>query len=681
MKTKGQKSQAEITPISTSPSSFEIGEGLAFLDKLVTAIWVYDIENYCILWANQAGLTLWESESLDELTRRDFRPGASDAVQQTLIDYQQLFKSGKTVSRLWRYSPKGVLKEVYSQMSGYPLKDGRMALLTEAIGTELVDKNSGTSSVITLSTYTLDGELISGNPPFLESQSADYSHLASLFVYPEDYAKVRNLLENTGRFEGDVQIYAHQESLWHRLLISICPHDNLEDSLLVQQFNIDQRKRKEIALEKEVITDPLTGLLNRRGLKKLVIDKTSFVLFYIDLDGFKLVNDSLGHATGDQLLQYLSAKLTNGFFERGIACRCGGDEFIWLAEQAKLEESQEQIANTLIKAMSEPFFDEEHRPINVSASIGIARYPQDDHDLNQLIIKADAAMYEAKKQGKHRWVEYVSGMEYTLQRHGKLAQHLYKAQENREFQLYYQPIIDTDTKTVCSFEALLRWQNATLGNVPTDQCLQVAEEMGILLDIEKWVLATAIRDINTFRVLFGDHISIAVNVSAQYFSDIEFLPFVLSELARHHLSCSSLHIEITETTLINDITQGKRTANQLKQNAIPISIDDFGTGYSSLSYIGQIPATYIKIDRSFTEQINRDTGLIKSIHHLIESLHFKTIVEGVETTKQSDMLSALGMPIQQGYGLGLPQPLSYYQKPDNVIALKQQGAERANDDT
>ncbi|MBO9489550.1 PAS domain-containing protein [Endozoicomonas sp. G2_1] len=184
-----------------------------FLDCLVSAVWLYDIENYHIIWANKAALSLWESEDLAELVSRDFKPGSSDAVQQTLIDYQQIFKTGKSLSRVWRYSPKGILKEVYCQMSGYLLPDGRIGLLTEAITVDLIDNNKNASSVITLSTYHLDGSFISGNPPFLETQSPDYQHLESLFVSKQDYQKVRNIIDHTGRFEDDIQIFVNQQIL------------------------------------------------------------------------------------------------------------------------------------------------------------------------------------------------------------------------------------------------------------------------------------------------------------------------------------------------------------------------------------------------------------------------------------------------------------------------------------
>ena len=638
-------------------------------DSLVTAIWLYDVENYCMIWANKAGLALWESDSLEELTSRDFKPGSSEAVQQTLIDYQQIFQSGRTLSRIWRYSPKGILKEAYVQLSGFPLQDGRIALITEALNVDLIDSNRGSDSVNTLSTYDLDGNFLSGNPPFLETQDFHYKHLKSLFVSEDDYQRVRNIVDLESRFEDDIQIISKQKVLWHRLVVSTCYQSNSDSTLLVQQFNIEQRKQKELALEKEVITDPLTGLLNRRGLQQVVKDKARFIIFYIDLDGFKLINDSLGHAIGDQLLQHLGLKLTTGDFREGYACRFGGDEFIWLIEQDKLSVGPEQIGNMLLSKMSEPYIDKEKRPISVSASIGVAHYPDDGEDFEKLILKADAAMYLAKKQGKHRWVSYLSGMETTVHRQSELAKHLYQALGNDEFELYYQPIFDTKSKTVHSVEALLRWKNPIIGNVPPDECIRVAEEIGILLDIEKWVISQAIADVQKFRDIFDSNVAIAINVSSQCFCSPELVNLLAELLQQNNLTSDAIKLELTETTLITDVEQDSAAALKIHKHKIPISIDDFGTGYSSLSYLHKIPATYVKIDRSFTQRLSQDHSMISSIQHLISTMQLNTIVEGVETLEQSQILNDMQIHLQQGYGLGLPQPLNFYLEQENIKKL------------
>ncbi|MBO9489551.1 EAL domain-containing protein [Endozoicomonas sp. G2_1] len=453
------------------------------------------------------------------------------------------------------------------------------------------------------------------------------------------------------------------------MIVSYSEQDNIDTTLLVQQFNIDERKRKELALEKDVITDPLTGLLNRRGLNNAVGQKDSFVIFYLDLDGFKLINDSLGHAVGDQVLQHLAAKLTGSELKHGLACRFGGDEFIWLVDEDKLTTSIEATANLLFQVMNEPFLDNEGRPIKISASVGIANYPADGNDFNELILKADAAMYLAKKQGKHRWVNYISGMENTLQRHSMLAQYLYKALDNNEFSLHYQPIINTKTNTVDSLEALLRWHNSEIGPVPADECIKVAEEIGVIVALEQWVIATAIADIKDFQKVFGNQIKVAINVSSHFLANSASIDFIVQQLAVNQQNISSINIELTESALLANLSHENNMAQQFNQQGIALSIDDFGTGFSSLAYLDQIPAKYIKIDRSFTNKIECDSTMLIGIQHLIQSLGFNTIVEGVETLQQAKILQEIGIELMQGYGLARPQPLSYYQQTCNLANL------------
>jgi diguanylate cyclase (GGDEF)-like protein len=653
----------------TETQQFQNAHQLDLLNELVTAAWLYDIENFCIIWANKAAMRLWESDSLQELYSRDFREGSSDAVQQMLANYQKLFQSGQSLSRLWRLSPKGILKEVFCNLSGVTLKDGRTGMLVEA-AKDFQSINSDKGSVVTLSTYTLDGQFLSGNPPFLDTQEPSFAHLSQLFVHSEDNQRILNTIEHNGKFEGDVQIYVNQQSLWHRLVITITENDSQAKSLLVQQFNIEQRKQKELALEKEVVTDPLTGLYNRRGLKQALRNKDQFVVFYIDLDGFKLVNDSLGHNVGDLLLRHLANKLTTDELKIGTACRCGGDEFLWLLETDMADVNVEYMANLLIKKMSEPYiFDKDGRSIAVSASVGIAQYPNDDNDFDQLILKADAAMYVAKKQGKHRWVNYELGMEETLQRHSQLVQYLYRAIENNEFELYYQPIFNVQTKSINSFEALLRWKSPELGMVPTDQCIKVAEEIGVITDIEKWVIKTAIKDINELRKICQQDISVAINITGHFFTNSQLTKILMDELKKHQLQTDAINIELTESTLLSDAHQGGVAAQKINRQQIAISIDDFGTGYSSLSYLHKIPATFVKIDRSFAADVEQDQTMVACIQQLLSSLQFQMIVEGVESLSQSETLKSLGLILQQGYGLGLPQPLSFYQKPKNINLL------------
>lgn len=649
-------------------SNLITSETKTMFNSLVTAIWLYDVERYRIIWANQSALAFWESDGLEELTSRDFRQGSSDAVQQALIDYQHIFKSGQSITRVWRYSPGGILKEAYIQLSGYELSDGRMAILTEALPLDLVKNNTASASVSTLSTYDINGNFVSGNPPFLETQNSDFLHLKSLFVSLEDYKRVTNIIQNDGRFEDDIQILIRNVPFWHRLVVSVCGQQS-NKTILVQQYNIEQRKQKELKLERDVITDPLTGLLNRRGLQQAVKNAEQLVVYYLDLDGFKLVNDSFGHQVGDQLLKHLALKLTSGELASGCACRFGGDEFIWSIEKDKMAMGIEQMANLLLNQMSEPYEYQSGRSVSVSASIGVALYPEHDDNFENLILKADAAMYLAKKQGKHRWVSYITSFENQVFRQSEVTKHLNQALQNREFELHYQPIFDTANNQVHSLEALLRWHNDKLGNVPPEEFIKVAEEIGTLFEIERWVVQQAISDIPLFQSIFGNQIAIAINVSSQCFCDPELPSLLIQTLEQHQLPRSAVNLELTECTLVTDVDQDSKSVLAFQHSGIPISIDDFGTGFSSLSYLHEIPAEFVKIDRSFTQSLEKDKRMMKSIENMLRTLGFTPIVEGVENKAQSKILNTLGMHIQQGFGLCRPQPLSFYQDEENIKHL------------
>lgn len=638
------------------------------VDSMVNAVWVYDIDKHRIVWANKAALELWESDSFAELSSRDFSLEASEAVQQILLDYKAEFAQGRRLSRSWRFSPKGIFKEAFCHLSGVRLQDGRIAMLVEA-NTEISKQSYDDSALVTLSTYNMDGSFVSGNPPFLDTVCPGYNNLSQLFSSREMYQKVRTQVATEGKFEGDVLIQSMGKSLWHKLVVTLCEHESLTKGLLVQQFNIDSRKRKELQLELDATTDPLTGLLNRRGLKSVAADKHRFIVFYIDLDGFKLVNDSLGHNTGDRLLCHLAKQLSQGLFEQGYACRCGGDEFIWLIEEHKLYTCVENIAQLLIKTMSQPVTLTDNKTISVSASIGLAHYPDDASSFEQVVVQADAAMYLAKEQGKHRWVQYTQGMEKTLQRHSQVAQYLHQALANKELSLHYQPIFDLASKQIHSFEALLRWYSPELGPVPANECIEVAEEIGIIKDIEKWVIATAIRDVKVLRQHLASDVAVAINISGKCFADPALLNFVEAALAFNQLPSQALHLELTETALLLDANTGCKTASKIQQQGVSISIDDFGTGYSSLSYLDKIPANIVKIDRSFTNAITQNDAMMRAIAQLLQSLNFDIVVEGVETQEQSELLQQIGLTLQQGFGLGRPQPLSYYTEQTNIANL------------
>jgi len=633
-------------------------------NNLSTAVWIYDIDQYRIHWANPTALLLWEADDLCELLARDFQPTTSEAVQRTLLDYRNAFVNKQSVSMFWRFTPKGIAKEAFCQMSGYTFEDGRIGLQCEATPTALLKNHNQHNSIIMLSTYNMDGDFISANPAFNEQMGSNISQLTQLFDDRESHTDILNTLQQHESFERDCLLQIQGEQQWFHLKVSLSQEAFAHSEILVQQFNIHKRKLEQLHLATQVNTDSLTGLLNRRGLQQLVAkniqDNVEFFIYYIDLDSFKMINDSMGHSVGDLVLQTLAKRLNEHPTINGKASRFGGDEFILIVDKASTELSQCCIADQLIVMTNEPYFDLEGNSILLSASVGYASYPHDGCDINKLLLRADAAMYMAKAQGKKRQVQYEKGMEDILQRRSLIAKHLHLAIENQELSMAYQPIYHTTDNHIYSFEALLRWHNPVLGLVPAEETIQIAEQIGIIVELEDWIIARAIGDLKALRGATKSQAKISVNLSGLHFTEPHLAEYLLATLNKNRLQTIDLEIELTESTLIKDIDKGYFCAKSLTDLGISLSIDDFGTGYSSLAYLHQIPANIVKIDRSFTSRIAQSAVTVTSIHQLLKSLNIKTLAEGVETQWQSEQLKTIGIELQQGYHLAMPQPLSYY---------------------
>jgi len=633
-------------------------------DSLLSAIWIYDIDHYHMHWANKAALKMWQADSLEELINRDFKPETSEAVQNTLRNYKKEFEQQKTISRMWQYNPKGITKEAFCQMSSFKFEDGRIGLLCEALEPHLLGDSSNPNSVVLLSNYDLKGNFISGNPPFIQVFSSNCQNLQHIMIDDQLRESLLMTLESDERFEIDVQVRTNSGPQWHRLIANIATNGTLPKTISVQQFDINERKLLELAFEKEAITDPLTGLLNRRGLdrelQKLSIQKEPFLIFYIDLDGFKMINDSLGHQVGDIILKAVAQRLLDVKDGSSFVCRYGGDEFILVSSAKNIISQANAFADELMTNLNESYLFDDTQSLLVSVSIGITRYPADGSDVSKLIIGADAAMYSAKKQGKRRWVNYIKGMESGLQRQNEIAQRLFRALKHSKLMLYYQPIYNLELNEIDSFEALLRWNDQELGWISPEEIISVAEEVGIIAELEYWIIERAISDLSPLRKLTTDKALMAINISGIHFTDSKLVTYILSMLEKYNLTKDSIIVELTESALLSDINDYDNSALRFTDAGITLSIDDFGTGFSSLAYLHKIPASIVKIDRSFTQRLEDDPSLISSIHQLIKSQGFKTLVEGVETDRQSQLLKELGITLQQGYGLGFPQALSFY---------------------
>ncbi|WP_199271693.1 bifunctional diguanylate cyclase/phosphodiesterase [Paraglaciecola sp. L3A3] len=634
------------------------------LDQLKTAIWIYDIEYYKIIWANQAALTLWDSPSVKSLQQRDFKSDQSAAVQESLLQYQQAFSKDRIIQENWFFTPKGKETQVFCQISGYQLPDGRVAMLVEALTPKAQYSNPQFSATTTISNYQIDGKFLSGNPPFTKKFGSNVTHLKELICDPDTLLNLFISINKGQPFEQDVLMKTISGENWYHLTAINFQHKTNDPNILIHHYDIHERKMAEQALQKQAWTDPLTGLLNRRGLahtlQPIIESNLAFTLLYLDLDGFKMVNDSSGHSTGDLILAEVANRISQSCFPSSALCRFGGDEFVIAIHEILPQPELIILLDKLIETISKPYKDACHNSISLSASIGISRFPDCGHDIEHLLMCADAAMYQAKALGKKRWVEYQTGMENKLKRLSYLAQKLSLAETNNELSLHYQPIINQQTKQIVSFEALLRWYNPDLGNVNPEELINVAEKTGLIHDIENWVFKRALQDLLTFKKIIGQATTMAVNVSGLHLSDANLSGYVFSLLEKYNLQPEDLTIELTESVLLTNIDSTHSTMNQLIESGITLSIDDFGTGYSSLAYLHAIPASVVKVDKAFLNQVDNNTSTLECIKTLVSSLKMKSLIEGIETEYQAQLLQKLGYNLQQGYFHGRPQPMDYY---------------------
>ena len=431
--------------------------------------------------------------------------------------------------------------------------------------------------------------------------------------------------------------------------------------------DISAHKKAESELAHQARHDHLTGLPNRllvadrlaATIARAEVAGLGAAVIYIDLDGFKVVNDTLGHEAGDVLLQQVTERLSRCIRDPDTLARMGGDEFMLVIDGIKDRDVALSIAERLRTALREPF-SVVHHELYVTASIGISLYPQDGADVSALRRNADAAMYQAKHEGKDRIRFFTPAMGAAVVERLEVETELRRALDRNELSLHYQPIFHAGGTHQTAFEALLRWFHPTLGSVSPSRFIPIAEETGLIFRVGAWVLKEACSQCLAWQQRGSASVRVAVNVSLLEFMRVDFVDNVLRVLKETGLPGGLLELELTESILMRDMDDSTRKMAQLRACGVRISIDDFGTGYSSLSYLPRLPIDTLKIDRSFLAEIDVNhsaLALIEGMISLAHSLGKRVVVEGVEKDSQLDVLRRLGCDEVQGYFLGRPGPL------------------------
>jgi diguanylate cyclase len=412
--------------------------------------------------------------------------------------------------------------------------------------------------------------------------------------------------------------------------------------------------------------DVLTGLANRKALHDRLTDELPraasvgepLSVLFLDLDGFKLVNDSYGHDVGDELLIAAAIRIQQQVRAQDFVARIGGDEFVAVARHPDTA-GAEGLAARLIASFEEPF-ELSVGPTFLSTSVGIARYSPADTlaDADSLIREADTAMYQAKYTGRNRTVVFDASLRETVRMRIDIENGLRRAVEHGEFELHYQPIVALTSGRMLGCEALLRWRHPGRGLVAPSDFIPIAEESFLIVPIGRWVLQQATRDLGRWRAAGHPDIYVSVNVSARQLRDPGLLDDVLCALAESGLPAEALCLELTESALVVNPDEVSATLTALRALGVAIAVDDFGTGYSALSYLRRFPVTAVKIDRAFVAELESDTALVRAIVAMADALGLAVVAEGVETVLQEDALLELGCQAAQGFRYGRPEPFT-----------------------
>jgi diguanylate cyclase (GGDEF)-like protein/PAS domain S-box-containing protein len=492
------------------------------------------------------------------------------------------------------------------------------------------------------------------------------------FAIPDDIDAARVLVnranESPGRVvEGELRISGAQDrELWLGIRLRDLHGDPAVRALVCNLHDITSRKEAEERLSHQALHDALTDLPNRilfldrleHALRRGGRTGQATAVVYLDLDGFKDVNDRLGHAAGDRLLQEVASRLQVSVREADTVARLGGDEFaVLIEESARPMQEAEVVSERILQALSTPV-DVGGRPMTVSASLGIA-VSEPLATATSLVRDADVAMYHAKETGRARAVEFQPQMLQAAVARIEMEADLNGALEAGQFHLVYQPVVTLDTERVVGFEALLRWQHPTLGLVPPATFIPIAERSELINVIGRWVLAEACATVARWQLATPTDppISIAVNLSGRQLASPDLVAEVAGVLAMTGLVPSSLTLEMTETALVQDPVGAARILHSLRALGIRLAIDDFGTGYSSLSYLRQFPVDILKLDRSFVETITRGDKvppIVRGLLDLGRTLGLEVIAEGVEDAVQRDRLRAERCDLAQGYLFARP---------------------------
>ncbi|WP_289036278.1 bifunctional diguanylate cyclase/phosphodiesterase [uncultured Roseibium sp.] len=647
----------------------DVTDKSAILNRLEAAIWVFDVDESRVVWANQAALAVWDAPDLEELQARNLKADMSPSVSQRVKQFQADFiEHDASFSEVWTLYPQGVPKSLRVRYVGIELDDGRMAMLCEGHDEVVEQPETIRSSDALLHTQLMislhheNGEALYLNPAARAAFDAPNAHLHSRFVRKRDFDKLLKALRTDGQTSIITKVATTKGERWHEVTARTC-HDPVSGvpSIHVSETDVSDLKEAEARAKSQAYTDPLTGLPNRIHLPILHQQMTAQAeadgdivgVFFIDLDQFKAINDTLGHSHGDTMLIRVAKRLRAICEGTDKVVRLGGDEFLLLATVPEDDPQQLcNIAGKILEALSLPV-RHDGRKLSVTPSIGIARWPQDGETAQELMKNADLAMYQAKAAGRNRFRHFDARMKQDQETELETLTDIREGLKRADFVAYYQPRVDLATNRIVAVEALARWNHPKRGLIMPDAFIGLCEKTGLINDLGLLILRDALKQQKSWRSQ-GIEIFVSVNVSQRQLSSFDFAEQVQDALQEFGCDSSGLELEMTETLLV----EGDKTVHQnlkaLRKLGVKIAIDDFGTGYSNFSRLNDMAADCVKIDRSLIRDLPRSEPIVKMMIAMCKLMKVSIVAEGIENAELEAKVRDLGCDEIQGFYCAKP---------------------------
>nr|WP_169333591.1 EAL domain-containing protein [Leeia oryzae] len=647
-----------------------LSNSFSVLNALTSPVWIFDIDESRIYWANPPALDIWNAESLTALQDRDMAADMSHAVTRRLQQYQQDFERNQArFTEIWTLYPKGVAKTFKVFFSGIRLEDGRVAMLCEVESEYRGDPETlrsveallHTNTMISL--YSPDGDVLYQNPAARASFPLNLIPYPYGFAAQEDYLRLKSTMDLHGFCQQTALMMTNHGKRWHEISARVC-HDPVtgEQAILVSELDVSDLKMAEGKASYLAEHDILTGLPNRnyvlqhfeKQLQVLLSHGQEAALIFIDLDHFKQVNDSLGHTVGDMLLVQMASRLTDLMNPGDMLARLGGDEFVVLSTARHIETHAKSLCETLLERLSDPLVVSGSL-IHPTLSIGVSLAPKDAKDINHLMRNADLAMYRAKDEGRNRYAFFTRDLTEAIQSRHVLENELKHALVNDQFEVFFQPRINAKNGCITGAEALVRWRHPERGIIAPGVFITLCEDCGIIDQLDMFVLHEAIR-YQKIWLSQGWHLKISVNLSPRQFANPELAEDICAMFTELSANPADFELEITESALLGNDHKTIQMLTRLQDSGFSIAIDDFGTGYSNLAYLRRYPIDCMKIDKSFVQKLDEFEAITGLIVALAKVMNLKIVVEGVETEAQLAWLKEQGCHEYQGYLFSPPVP-------------------------